>query len=119
MTEKDLKSIKILKIEIDRTKQVLCGLKNSNTSQKSAYAELLSQYEAELYGKKIQIEQEIQHIEDAEIRLILKLKFIDMRSWNYVARTMHYDRTTVYKKYKKFINKEQARNEKVKSVSGV
>lgn len=103
MTEKDLKSIKILKLEIDRTRQVLYGLTNLNTTQKKTYVELLAKNEVELFEKKIQIEKEIQSIQDAEIRLILKLKFVDLRSWNYVAKTMHYDRTTVYKKYKKYI----------------
>ena len=103
MTEKDLKSIKILKLAIDRTRQVLYGLTNLNTTQKKTYVELLAKNEVELFEKKIQIEKEIQSIQDAEIRLILKLKFVDLRSWNYVAKTMHYDRTTVYKKYKKYI----------------
>ena len=109
MTEQDLKSIHFLKLEIDRIRKVLVSLSPTgrNAQQKQDYAEFLRSNEAELISKKIELETQISKIDDAEIRLILKLKFVDFRSWNYIARTMHFDRSTVYKKYKKFINKEQ------------
>lgn len=109
MTEQELESIHILKLEIDRIRKVLLSLTftGRNAKQKQDYAEFLKSNEAELIRKKIELETLISNIDDAEIRLILKLKFVDFRSWNYVAKTMHFDRSTVYKKYKKFINKEQ------------
>ena len=111
MTECDLKSIHFLKLEIERIRKVLSSLSQTgrNAQQKQEYAELLRSNEAELISKKIELETLISKIDDAEIRLILKLKFVDFRSWNYVARTMHYDRSTVQKKFKKFINKEQSK----------
>lgn len=102
MTEKDLQSIKFLKIEIARSETLLKGL-NCTGQSSNAYAELLTKTKDDLLRKKTEIESIIHGIEDAEIRLILKLKFVDLKSWNYIARTMHYDRSTVYKKYKKFI----------------
>ena len=109
MTEEDLKSIHFIKLEIERIRKVLAGIAETgrNARQKQEYAEFLRRNEAELLRKKIELETLISKIDDAEIRLILKLKFVDFRSWNYIARTMHFDRSTVYKKYKKFINKEQ------------
>lgn len=102
MTESDLKSIKFLKLEIKRTDKALMDLIRGSKSG-AEYKELLTQTREKLLRQKLEIEQAIDAIDDSEIRLILKLKFVDLRSWNYVARTMHYDRSTVYKKYKKFI----------------
>lgn len=102
MTESDLKSIKFLKLEIKRTDKALMDLIRGSKSG-AEYKELLSQTREKLFRQKLEIEQVIDAIDDSEIRLILKLKFVDLRSWNYVARTMHYDRSTVYKKYKRFM----------------
>ena len=105
MTEKDLKSIKAINLEIIRIQKARQLLNCSNGSEKAKddYKRLLQQNEDELLGKKVEIESLINGIDDAEIRLILKLKFVDLRSWNYIAKYTHYDRSTVYKKYKKFL----------------
>lgn len=102
MTESDLQSIKFLKLEIKRTDKALMDLIRGS-KRGAEYKELLSQTKEKLLRQKLEIEQAIDAIDDSEIRLILKLKFVDLRSWNYVARAMHYDRSTVYKKYKRFM----------------
>lgn len=101
MTEKDLKDIKFLRLEIARADKLIKELGGSLCSK--VYADLLTETKEDLLRKKTEIESLIHGIDDAEIRLILKLKFVDLRSWNYIARAMHYDRSTVYKKYKKFV----------------
>ena len=106
MTEKDLKSIRFLKLEIKRTDKALCQIFTGSKSG-AEYKELLTQTRDKLLRLKCELEKAINEIDDAEIRVILKLKFIDLRSWNYVAREMNYDRSTVYKKYKKFIGEKQ------------
>ena len=72
-------------------------------SASGEYAKVLSENKAELQARKAEIERIINEVQDAEIRLILKMKFVDQRSWNYISRMLHYDRSTVYKKYKRFI----------------
>lgn len=106
MTDKDLKNIKFLKLEIKRTDRALCQLVSESKSG-AEYRALLAETHDKLLQQKCALEKAINEIDDAEIRLILKLKFVDLRSWNYVAREMNYDRTTVYKKYKKFIGEKQ------------
>lgn len=106
MTDKDLKNIKFLKLEIKRTDRALCQIATESKSG-AEYRELLTQTRDKLLRLKCDLEKAINEIDDAEIRLILKLKFVDLRSWNFVAREMNYDRTTVYKKYKKFIGEKQ------------
>lgn len=106
MQEKDLKSIKIIDLEIKRIERVLNGLNNSKGSQGliDEYTILLYSKENDLIAKKIALEKYIATIDDAEIRLILTLRFIDLKSWNYISKKLHYDRTTVYKKFKAFIS---------------
>ncbi len=101
MTEKELQNLRFLRLEISRADKIIKELGGSLCSK--VYAELLTETKEDLLRKKTELEAIIHGIDDAEIRLILKLKFIDLRSWNYIARAMHYDRTTVYKKYKKFL----------------
>ena len=101
MTENDLKSIKFLKMEIERNERILKDLKHWKCSEE--YARTLRETQVNLISKKIEAENLINSITDDEIRLICKLKFVDLRSWNYIANKLHYDRSTVYKKYKKFV----------------
>jgi hypothetical protein len=101
MTEESFKSIKFLQMEIERCDRVLKDLRHWKGSEK--YAEVLANTRSCLIEKKAVIEDIINGITDDEIRLIFKLKFIDLRSWNYIANKLHYDRTTVYKKYKRYL----------------
>ena len=97
MTEKELEDIRFIKLEIERAEKLL------RLGAVGAYAKVLGDSKAELQAKKAEAEALINGIKEAEIRLILKMKFIDLRSWNYIARALHYDRSTVYKKYQRFI----------------
>lgn len=101
MTEEDLKSIKFLQMEIERSERILKDICNWKDTEE--YARVLREAKANLIRKKAEAESLINGIADDEIRLICKLKFIDLRSWNYIADKLHYDRTTVYKKYKKYL----------------
>ena len=107
MAEKYFTSIKFLKMEIERSEKILKELRRGQDDE--IYESVLKEERAHLIRKKTEAESLINGIEDDEIRLICKLKFIDLRSWNYIANKLHYDRTTVYKKYKKFA--EGATNE--------
>ena len=105
MTENKLKSIKILSLEIKRIESVLNRLSETkNNALQKEYENLLHSRQDELLRKKIDLEKYIASIDDAEIRLILTLRFIDLKGWNYISKKLHYDRTTVYKKFKAFIS---------------
>ena len=101
MTENDFKSIKFLNIEIERCERLLKDLRHWRSTEE--YARVLTETRACLIAKRAEAENLINGIADDEIRLICKLKFIDLRSWNYISNKLHYDRSTVYKKYKKFV----------------
>jgi hypothetical protein len=107
MTGEELNNIKFIKIEIERCERILNDLRHWQGTEE--YVNLLRETKTRLISKKAEAENLINGIEDDELRLICKLKFIDLRSWNYIANKMHYDRSTVYKKYRKFAGGERVR----------
>lgn len=52
----------------------------------------------------LKIERYIESVEDSEIRQIMRFRFMDLMSWNDIADQLHYERTTVSKKLRQFIN---------------
>ena len=58
----------------------------------------------ELYLKKAQIERFIDTIEDAETRLILRLRHINCLEWQEIAVELNYSDRHVRRKYGKYIN---------------
>lgn len=54
--------------------------------------------------KYLEIEKYIETLEDTEIRIIMRFRFLDLMSWYEIGDILHYDRSTVSKKLKKYIN---------------
>lgn len=52
----------------------------------------------------IKIECYINHIEDTEIRLIARYRFLDCKKWDEIGSIMNYDRTAVSKKLRGYLN---------------
>ena len=76
---------------------------------RAALHEELLQYRADLVKKEREIWAYIKGVEQADVRLIMELRFIDGRDWGNVAveweeRTGKYaDRTTLAKKVRKYL----------------
>ena len=71
-------------------------------------AELTELYEVklkELFIQRARIERFIDGIEDSDIRLIVRLRHINCMTWEDIGRELGYDRTSVSKKYYRFIDK--------------
>jgi predicted nuclease with TOPRIM domain len=69
-------------------------------------AELTEQYNSKLrrmYRLKSQIEKFLDGITDNEIRLIFRLRHVNNLTWNEIAAETGYERTTVSKKYKRYL----------------
>ena len=60
----------------------------------------------EYVTEKEHIEEYIESIEDTEIRVIARLRFIDNKDYQTIGNEMFMDRTTVYKKLKKYFEKD-------------
>ena len=51
----------------------------------------------------IKIEQYITSVDDSEIRLIMRLRFLDLKDWEDIGKQLNYDRTTVSKKLRRYL----------------
>ena len=51
----------------------------------------------------IKIEKYISNVEDSEIRLIMRKRFLDLKDWEDIGNKIHCDRTTVARKVRKYI----------------
>jgi hypothetical protein len=127
-TEKELnqlhyinKEIEILKRQWDELKsrskvkgQEITGMPHvPGTSDKTANIAVAIREVEELYEIKLRelylvrgrIERYINTVEDAELRLILRLRCINNMFWEEIAAETGYERTTVAKKYHNYFKK--------------
>ena len=52
------------------------------------------------------LESYIENIEDAEIRVLARARFLECKKWEEIANEMHMERTTASKKLKRYFGKE-------------
>lgn len=62
---------------------------------------------AESLEEKERIEKYIETIEDVEIRVIARARFIECKSWQKIGDETFMDRTTVYRKLNKYIRERE------------
>ena len=60
----------------------------------------------EYITEKEYIEDYIENIEDAEIRVIARKRFVDNKDFMTIGNEMYMDRTTAYRKLKNYIGKD-------------
>ena len=120
MTEKELSKYYYLTIEIKDIEERIAKFGNgvgskefdneiSGTGKRESiqekYMELKSLYIARLTALEeyIKIEKYISDVEDPEIRLIMRLRFMDLKDWDEIGAKLNYDRTSVSKKVRRYI----------------
>jgi hypothetical protein len=119
---KGLNKLYFLKIEIDEIKEEIKNLETlkspvisdmphsttiSNPTEqyfikKQKLVEKLNRKLERYIDELTRIENIIDGIEDAEIRLIARYRFIDNLKWEQIGRKVHLDRSVCYKKLKKY-----------------
>ena len=82
---------------VERFTEKLLSLKGKLESKRLEYIE-----------ERIKMEDFLATIEDSEISLIARMRFIDNRSWEYIGKEMNMDRTTVSKKLSKYLKYHNA-----------
>lgn len=109
MNEKELEAIKILKVEADRIELVIQELESTEEAGSivEEYKNKLIDRKTEIIKKKIEIETYLNSIEDSEIRIIILLRYVDLKSWSYIGKKLHCDRTLPYYKLKNFFKKNR------------
>ena len=121
MTEKELSQYYFLTIEIKDIEERIAKFGNgvgskefdneiSGTGKRESiqekYMELKSLYiekRIDALEEYIKIEKYISDVEDPEIRLIMRLRFMDLKDWDEIGAKVHCDRTTVARKARKYI----------------
>ena len=58
--------------------------------------------------EKERLESYIENIEDAEIRVLARARYLECKTWEVIGDENHMHRTTVYKKLEKYFGKENA-----------
>lgn len=100
MTDTELNELKSISIEIEKAAKEIAKLRKS----KRKYVLTLKEKEESLNKQQNEALKLIQKVDKAGVREILILKYIHLRSWDYIAREMHFDRSTLQKRLKKFFN---------------
>lgn len=62
------------------------------------------QKRVEALEEYIKIESFIDRVDDAEIRVLLRYRYLDLLSWEQIGEKVFMDRTSVSKKIRKFLN---------------
>ena len=73
--------------------------------RKEKLIERLQKFTDELVCEVQRIEEYIESIDDAEIRVIARKRYIENKDWQIIGDEMFMDRTTVSRKLKKYIEK--------------
>ncbi len=127
MTEKELNQLHYLNIEIMRLKGEIEELEASNYkspqitgmpfgngvgdpvgvmgTELSERKMLLNLACTKAEIEKNRLERFIASIDDAEMRLIIRLRHINSFTWEEIGAEVHMERTTVSKKYRHFLKK--------------
>ena len=121
MTEKELSQYYFLTIEIKDIEERIAKFGNGVGSKEfdneisgngkrdsiqEKYMELKSLYiekRIDALEEYIKIEKYISDVEDPEIRLIMRLRFMDLKGWDEIGEKLNYDRTSVSKKARRYI----------------
>lgn len=84
------------------------GTTNSNPTEE--HVTLLIKLKDVLYKKslslveeQLKIEKYLSEIDDAEVRLIMRKRFIDCRQWDQIADELHYSRPVPYYKVRNYL----------------
>ena len=118
-----LNKLYFLKMEIDEIKKeisnlteigspAITGMPHSNSvsdpvsqyfMKKQRLTEKLNKKLERYIDELTRVENIIDNIEDADIRLIARLRFVDNLEWKEISKKVHLDRTVCYRKIKKYL----------------
>lgn len=122
MTEKELSKYYNLKREVQdleeriaefgsgvrstQIKEVSVSSSHSTKSIQETKVELvarLTEKRLSALEQYLEIERYIEDVDDAEIRNIMRYRFLDLLKWEEIAERMFQDRTTIAKKVRKYL----------------
>lgn len=94
-----ISSVRYKELNVDSTPQF------KSIQEKSAeLKELWVQKRIEALEEYIKIESFIDKVDDAEIRILLRYRYLDLLNWEEIGSKVYMDRTSVSKKVRRFLN---------------
>lgn len=99
MTERDLAQARLLRIEAERVRLLLAA--ESEPSCRRLLAEHLEQVEQ----RRFDLMAWILEIPDPRVRLICLMRFAEGKSWETIARRLHYERTSPAKILRRWLKR--------------
>lgn len=104
MSEKDLSKYYELKREVKDLEERIENVgKLDESLTKVELVSLLTEKRITALEEYLEIERFIETIEDVELRNIMRLRYLDLKTWEEVADKFFMDRSTVSKKVKRYL----------------
>lgn len=97
MTERELSQARYLTIELER----LRGLEERSAE----VAALIERHTQEVELARFEVMAYIATIPDPKIRVIAVMRYLEGKSWETIARRLHYERTSPAKQLRRFLKK--------------
>lgn len=97
MTERELSQARNLQVELDALRRV---------ASREPSPEVLRSIDRQakiVESARLEVMAFIATIPDARVRAIAVMRFLECRSWETIARRMHYERTSPAKQLRKFL----------------
>ena len=96
-----ISSVRYKELNVDSTPQF------KSIQEKSAeLKELWVQKRIEALEEYIKIESFIDKVDDAEIRILLRYRYLDLLNWDEIGSKVFMDRTSVSKKVRRYLSKK-------------
>ena len=65
----------------------------------------------ELIDRQTKIEEFLETVEDAKVRIIIRKRFFESKSWDDIGRELNFERTTPYYHLKKYLSGRASKDE--------
>ena len=138
MTIADLSKYHLIRIEMEQLDNIIKDFEatllssskiketilstNNNSNPTETLALKLTQLKNELVAKKrkltdenIKIENFLATVDDVEIRIIIRKRFLEGKTWQVIAEELNMDRTTPYYKLNKYLGEVSKNDENKKN----
>lgn len=93
-----VKSAQFKEVEVSRSRST-----KSIQETKVELVSLLTEKRLSALEQYLEIERYIEEVDDAEIRNIMRYRYLDLLKWEDIAARMFQDRTTIAKKVRRYI----------------
>lgn len=88
MTERDLREIRLLRVEAAAVRELI------RAEGEPRVAGRLREHLAVVEARRFELMAWVLEIPDARVRLICIMRFVEGKSWETIARRLHYERTS-------------------------